>query len=337
MRPGGALDIYTRLRLGILSIIVILLAGTVGFHLIEGWSWFDGLYMTLITLTTVGYGEVHSLSPTGRIFNAVILATGFLAVGATLALLTETLLAFEMGSFFSRRRMEKEIARLRDHFIICGAGRVGRSVANELRAYTAPFLIIEKDAAQTQWAMDEGIPVVIGTAANEDVLSHARIEHARGLISAVTSDAENLYIVLTARGMRPDLRIIARVSEEEAIPKLRRAGANEVLSPYRGVGRRIAQLLLRPHVIDFLESAVYGTERDLQIEEVQVGPSSPLVEKTLSQCELSKTGVILLGLKKPAGPLTFNPGPETVVHAGDYLIAIGRTEHLKQLETLAGS
>lgn len=334
---GGALDIYRRLRLGILAILVILLIGTLGFHLIEGWSWFDGMYMTLITLTTVGYQEIHPLSPAGRVFNVIVLITGFVAVGATLALLTQTLLAFELGAFFSRRRMEKEISRLRDHFIICGAGRVGHSVANELRAYAAPLVFIEKDPAQAQWAVDEGIPVVMGAAATEEVLSHARIEHARGLISAVTSDADNLYIVLTARGMRPDLRIIARVSEETAIPKLRRAGANEVLSPYRGVGRRIAQLMLRPHVIDFLEAAVFGTVRDLQIEEVPVSQRSRLEGKTLVQCEIGKTGVILLGLKTATGPLTFNPGPETVVHAGDFLIAIGKPEHLKLLETLAGS
>ena len=297
MRPGGALDIYRRLRLGILAILVILVVGTAGFHLIEGWPWFDGLYMTLITLTTVGYGETHPLSPVGKMFNVFILMTGFITVGATLALLTQTLLAFELGSFFSRRRMEKEIARLRDHFIICGAGRVGRSVANELRAYTAPFLIIEKDAAQTQWAIDEGIPVVIGTAANEDVLSHARIEHARGLISAVTSDAENLYIVLTARGFRSDLKIIARASEEEATSKLLRAGASQVLSPYYFVGHRIAQLLLRPNVLDFIDAA-FGTERlDVEIGEVRIHERSSLVGKSLGDSVIRRqAGVIVLGL-----------------------------------------
>lgn len=337
MPRGGALDIYRRLRLGILSIIVIMMAGTVGFHIIEDWSWLDSLYMTLITLTTVGYGEVHPLSSSGRIFVIFILAIGFIAVGSTLALLTETLLAFEMGTYFSRRRMEKEIAQLKNHFIICGAGRVGRSVANEFRAYSVPFVIVEKDQAQAQWAIDEGIPVVFGTGATEESLKQARIEHAAGLVSAVTTDADNLYIVLTAKELRPDLRIIARVSEEEAIPKLKRAGASEVLSPYRGVGRRIAQLLLRPHALDFFDTAVFGKDRDLQVEQIEIKPASRLNGKTLAECDLSKTGAVLLALKGSAGPPTFNPGSSTVVRAGDYLIAIGRKEHLDVLERLASS
>lgn len=334
---GGAFDLYKRLRLGILSIIVLVLAGVVGFHVIEDWTWMDSLWMTLITLTTVGYGETHPLSATGRIFTMFLLMFGFIAVGATLALLTESLLAFEMGTFFSRRRMEKEIAKMRNHYIICGAGRVGRSVANEFLHYAVPFVIVEKDQAQTQWATEAGIPVVFGTGATEETLRQARIEHAAGLISAVTSDADNLYIVLTAKELRPDLKIIARVSEEEAIPKLKRAGATEVLSPYRGVGRRIAQLMLRPHALDFFDAVVFGKDRQLQVEQFAITPTSRLNGKALAQCELHKSGAILLALKSASGPLTFNPGPGTVVRAGDYLIAIGLKEHLDQLARLAES
>jgi voltage-gated potassium channel len=327
-----------RLRLAGLLILGVFVIGAAGFHFIEGWPWFDGLYMTLITMTTIGYGEVHPLSVAGKAFNAFLIVGAVLAGGFLVATFTQAMLEFELGKALGRRRMERDIAKLNGHYIICGAGRVGCTVARQFRARDIPFVIIEKEASQAQWAVEEGIPILIGSASQEDMLERARIKQAEGLVAAVTSDAENLYIVLTARGMSPGLKIIARASEEEATPKLLRAGATQVVSPYHFVGHRIVQLLLRPHVLDFIDTA-FGTERlDMQIEEVLVPEGSPIANKTIADSEIrQKTGVLVLALKRADGTLAFNPSPDDLIRAGDHLIAIGGTDHLEKLEVLVGS
>ena len=332
------MSIRARFLLALILIVAVMFTGVAGFHYIEGWPWFDGLYMTLITMTTVGYGETHPLSMPGRVFNTFLIVLAVLAGGFLVATSTQAMLEFELSEILGRRRMERELAKLKDHFIICGAGRVGRTVVRELRARQVSCVLVELDASQAQWAVNDGIPVVIGSGHTEEVLQRARIEVAKGLVAAVTSDADNLYIVLTARGMKPDLRIIARASEDEATPKLRRAGATEVVSPYNFVGRRIAQILLTPHVIDFIETA-FGSERmDIQIEEVEVPAESPLVGKALAAANVGQnTGVLVLALRHRDGTLTFNPAAETVIQPGDCLIAIGATDHLKKLDTLVQS
>ena len=327
-------------RLGLLLILMasVVVLGVVGFHYIEGWPWFDGLYMTLITMTTVGYGETHSLSQVGRVFNVFLILAAVITGGLLVATATQAMLEFELGQFLGRRRMEREISKLEDHYIICGAGRVGRTVAREFRARDVPFVIVEVDAAHAQWAIDEGILVVIGSGHSEEVLEKARIQRARGLVAAVTSDAENLYIVLTARGLRPDLKIIARTSEEEAIPKMLRAGASQVLSPYHFIGHRIVQLLLKPNVLDFIDTA-FGSERlDIQIEEVPVPEGSALAGRSLADADIRQaTGVLVLALKRADGKMDFNPPADAVLRPGDRLIAIGSPDHLKKLESLAGA
>src|SRR3972149_351966 len=254
------MTIRNQIRLSLVVLAVVLFVGIGGFHYIEGWPWFDGLYMTLITMTTIGYGEVRSLSPAGRVFNVFLIVAAVMAGGFLVAPGTQAMLEFELTSILGRRRMEREIAKLKDHYIICGAGRVGRTVARELRARGGPIVLGEKDAPHAQWALDEGIPVLIATGATEEGLRKARIETAKGLISAVTSDPDNLYIVLTASGMGPGRKVIGRASEEEAIPKLLRAAGAQALSPYHFIGKRIVQLLLRPNVLDFIDTA-FGTER----------------------------------------------------------------------------
>lgn len=328
--------IQNRIRLALVLIAVVLLTGVVGFHVIEEWNWFDGLYMTVITMTTVGYREVHPLSPAGEVFNIFLIVAAVISGGFLLATATQAMLEFELTNVLGRRRMEREIAKLKDHYIICGAGRVGRTVAREFRARNIPFVIVERSAANAQWALDEGVPVLIGSGATEEGLQRARIAHAKGLVSAVTTDADNLYIVLTASGMRPDLKIIARASEEEAIPKLLRAGASQVLSPYHFVGHRIVQLLLRPNVLDFIDTA-FGTERlDIEIGEVRVPENSSLAGKTLAEADVrQRTGVLVLALKRASGKLDFNPAPDARIQAGDFLIAIGSSDHLSKLETLS--
>jgi voltage-gated potassium channel len=332
------MNIGRRLRISGFMLGSVLLLGTAGFRLIEKWSWFDGFYMTLITMTTIGYGEVHPLSHSGRIFNSFLIVASVIASGFTIAMISQALLEFEFGTALGRRRMERELAKLSGHYIICGAGRVGRTVTRQLRARGQTCVIIEKDPTRAAWAEKENIPVIIGNASSEENLHKARIERALGLVTAVASDADTLYIVLTARGFRSDLKIIARASEEDAIPKMMRAGASQVVSPYSFVGHRIAQLLLRPNALDFIDTAI-GTERlDVEIGEVQITGRSALVGKSLADSAIrQQAGVIVVAVKGTEGGMKFNPSPETVIHAGDCLIVIGADEQLKKLEILGSN
>jgi len=325
-----------RIQFALIVLAIVLMAGTVGFRDIEGWSWFDAFYMTLTTMTALGYGEVRPLTHEGRIFNSFLIVCSVTAAGFAIATISQALLEFEFGKAFGRRRMERELSKISGHYIICGAGRVGRTVARQLRARDQAVVLVERDAARARWAEEEKIPVVVGNASSEENLRKARIDTAQGFVSAVGGDAENIYIVLTARGLRPDLKILARASEEEATSKLLRAGASQVLSPYHFVGHRMAQLLLRPNVLDFVDAA-FGRERlDFEIGEVNISATSRLVGKKLGESEIPRqAGVIVLALRTTDGTMKFNPPPESVIQAQDCLIVIGGDEQLRKLESLA--
>jgi voltage-gated potassium channel len=324
-----------RIQLALIVLAIVLAAGTAGFHAIEGWSWFDAFYMTLTTMTALGYGEVRPLTHEGRVFNSFLIVCSVTAAGFAIATISQALLEFEFGKVLGRRRMERELAKLSGHYIICGAGRVGRTVARQLLARDQSVVIIEKDPVRARWAEEEKIPVVIGNASAEDNLRKAHIDTALGFVSAVASDAENIYIVLTARGLRPDLKILARASEEEATSKLLRAGASQVLSPYHFIGHRMAQLLLRPNVLDFVDAAFGRGHLDFEIGELNISGTSKLVGKKLSDSEIPRqAGVIVLALRNSEGKMIFNPPPESVIHADDCLIVIGGDEQLRRLESL---
>lgn len=325
----------------ILALLLILISvGTVGFRLIEGWPWFKALYGTLMTVSTIGAEPLNELSYQGQFFNVLLIFMGVCVVGFAIGSLTRAVVEFELGSFFGRRRMEKEIHRLREHFIVCGAGRVGRHIAMEIANRNLACVVIEKDPARAQWAQARNMPLIIGDASSEPTLREARIEHARGLASAVTSDAQNVYIVLTARGLAPDLPIIARASEDDAESKLLRAGANSVISPYHYAGQSMARMLTRPHVQHFIDlalSPLSDAGLDLQIEEVRVQEQSKLAGTTVAESEIrSRLGIIVLAIRRHSGGLEFNPGPEHSILAGDFLIAMGDSRKLKELEELAG-
>jgi len=318
-----------------LLLLIVVGVGTAGFHYIEHWPWFDGLYMVVTTLTTIGYQEVHPLSHTGRIFNVFVILSGvsllLLGVGA----LSQALLEFELQSFFGRRRMEREIARLADHFIICGMGRVGRSVARELSRKPASFMIIENSENKRQKFASENWLVLAGDATQEETLREAQIERASGLIAATTTDATNLYIVLTARGLNPRLKIIARASEDAAEKHLLTAGANSVVSPYSFAGQRIAQSLLRPHVVSFLDTATTHLGMDLEIGEVHITSGSMFAGKTLESSRIrQERGVIVLAIKR-RDAMRFNPAPDERIEPDDCLIAMGEPAQLRQLEQTA--
>jgi voltage-gated potassium channel len=325
---------YRNLRWVGAALVLLFVISTMGYRVIEGWSWLDCIYMALTTVTTIGYSEVHPLSHVGRIFNIFVIVLGVGVVFLTIGTLTQVLLEFELLNVFGRRRMEREIERLQDHYIICGAGRVGRSTARELARRPVPFVIIETSQAKldnipSQWL------TLIGDATQESTLRQAHVERARGLVAATTTDATNLYIVMTARGLNKDLKIIARASEEDAEKHLKTAGASTVISPYHFAGHRIAQSFLRPNVLDFLDSATVKIGVDLEIAEVQVGRQSRYVGQSFRDSKMrAEFGLIVLAVKRD-GQMKFNPGPEDRINAGDFLIAIGESAGLRKLEEAA--
>ena len=318
------------------ALALVVLIGTLGFHYIEGWPWFDGLYMVVTTLTTIGYQEIHPLSTSGRVFNFFIIVAGVALVFLAIGVLTQALLEFELRSFFGRRKMERDISRLSEHYIICGAGRVGRSAARELARKPVPFVIVEQNENKGARFAGEWL-IVTGDATQEQTLREVHIERARGLVAATTTDATNLYIVLTARGLNPKLKIIARASEEDAAKHLLTAGADSVVSPYLFAGQRIAQSFLSPHVTTFLDAATTHLGRDLEIGEIYVSQHSAFSGKTIETSRIRQDrGVIVLAIKREQG-MRFNPSPDDRIEPGDCLIAMGEPAQLRQLEQMAAT
>jgi len=331
----AAVRALRNLKVIVLALLTLVLIGVAGFHFIEHWPWFDGFYMVITTISTIGYGEVHPLSHVGRVFNTFVIIAGVGLVLLFFGGATQALLEFELQSVFGRRRMDREISRLKDHYIICGAGRVGRSAARGLAREPLPFVIVDTDAAKLERYSDEGWFTITGDATQPTVLRQAQIERAGGLVASATTDATNIYIVLTARSLNPKLNIIARASEEGAEQHLITAGANHVVSPYKFAGYRIAQTFTRPHVVDFFDTAM-SKEKPLEIEEVQVRPGSRFVGQTIEGSRIrQEMGVIVLAIKGEGSHMRFNPAPDEVIHAGDHLIAMGEPVGLRRLEDTA--
>lgn len=308
--------------------------GTIGYIVIEGWNFSDSLYMTMITLTTVGYREVHELDSAGKYFTIVLLIGGVGTVFYVLSTGAKFLLEGELQEIFGRKRLEKRIRELKHHYIICGYGRMGRIICRELKEKHIKFVIIEKnpDVMETK----EDYIIFRGDATKDETLKELRIEKAAGLISVLPSDAENLYVVLSARGMNPGLKIVARAGEEGSEQKLIRAGADRVVSPYHIGGLRIAHTVLKPAVVDFIEFATKSGNIDLQMEEILLPEDSAFIGLTLDECGIGRDlGVIIVAIKKASGEMKFNPTFRSVVKAGDTLIALGETAKLKVLEDMS--
>lgn len=318
---------------GIYALIIIVAIGVIGYMVIEDWTFLDSIYMTITTITTVGFREVHPLSDAGRIFSIFIIIGG---VGGALYVLT-TIMSYiiegQFGITVGRRRMKTKIARLKNHFILCGYGRVGEAIALTFSEEGTSFVIISKDKEHVAKAEKEGYLAILGDATNDDVLKEAGIERAYGLVSAVGSDTDNTYITLSARETRPDLFIEARSSSPASESKLRRAGADRVISPHAIGGRRMAMLALRPAVVDFIDTVIYGRGRELQLETVDVASSSPLVGQTMGQAK-SRVSITSLALRKQDGTLIANPPDEEIIEEGDRLIVIGTKQRLSALEKI---
>jgi voltage-gated potassium channel len=316
----------------------VVAGGTLGYVLIEGWSWWDAFYMTVITVTTVGYREVHDLTGPGQLFTVVLLASGVGAALYAFTLLATAVVAGGLPDRLRRRRQSHMLDTIKDHFIVCGYGRIGGIVAAELTRQSTPVVVVERDGQRAHSAMEKGMLVVEDDASQEDALRQAGIERARGLIAAVGTDAENVFTVLSARVMRPDLYIVGRAESEDSIRKLQRAGANRVISPYQIGAVQMVQTALRPAVVDFVHLATSADNLELAMEEITVASGSPLADRSIVDVNVrQRFGAIVVAIQREDLRMAFNPEPEAVIRAGDKLIVLGRPDSLKRLEGEAGS
>ncbi|MGH9841528.1 MAG: potassium channel family protein [Blastocatellia bacterium] len=326
------MQLRRKFLISLASVVAIVFFGMLGYRLIEGWSWFDGLYMTVITLATIGYGEVHQLSHAGRVFTVGLIIVGVTLFGFLLSILTRALVETGIASALGRRKLFKDISQLNNHYILCGAGRVGLRIVDELQKKGVDFVVIERDEATAERLLTKGNLVLIGDATDETVLEGARARTARALITAASSDPENVYIVLTARGLNPDLYIVARANDQAADRQLRRAGANKVVSPVLIGSHRMAQAALSPAVADFLELTTMTESLDLNFEQIRIAGDSPLDGVKLKDSGIrTQHHVIIVAITPTEGEMIFNPNGEQVLQAGDMLIAIGTQAGLTQL------
>ena len=312
----------------------IISVGTAGYMGIEGWNFIDSLYMTVITLTTVGYREVHDLSMKGIIFTIFLLVGGVGVMLYALSTGARIILEGELKETFGRKKLEKRIKELNDHYIVCGYGRMGKIISRELHAERARFVVVEKNPGAIE--ENEKVPILLGDATRDIILKEAGVERARGLISVLPTDAENLFVVLSARGLNPNLLIVARAIEDGSEQKLLRAGATKVISPYHIGGLRMAHTVLKPTVVDFIEFATKSGNIELQMQEISIQEGSRLIGMTLEECGIGRDlGVIIVAIKQPTGDTKFNPTFRSTVKAGDTLIALGEITKLKMMEDIA--
>jgi len=329
-------ELRKRLVLSAALIALIVSFGTIGYMVIEEWDFIDSLYMTVITLTTVGYKEVHDLSLSGRTFTIVLLIGGVGTVFYTLGIGAKIIVEGELQEVYGRRRLEKKLTELKDHYIVCGYGRMGKIVARELKHEKLKYAVIEKNEVILDADEKNGTLIIQGDATSDDLLKRVGIERAKCLISVLPTDAENLYVVLSARGLKPDLLIVARAGEEGSEQKLLRAGADRVVSPYHIGGLRMAHSVLKPAVVDFIEFATKSGNIDLQIEEIIIQEGSQLVNQSLDECGIGRDlGIIIVAIKQKTGEMKFNPTFRTAMQVGDTLIAVGETSKLAVLEKMA--
>jgi voltage-gated potassium channel len=323
-------------QFSLLLLVLLLCFGTVGYHVLERMGWLNAAYMTIITVATVGYGEVHPLSQAGRVFTMMLIVLG-VGIGAWAASnAVEVMLGQTLWTSVQRRRMRQSLAGLRDHYVICGHGRLGTRIVRDLMARGEPFVVIDWSQALEEMFLAEGITHLIGDATQDEVLKTARVEHARGLVAALDSDASNVLAVLTARGMNPHLLVVARANSEASEPKLRRAGADRVVTPDAIGGHRLALALLRPAVHDlFNEIFSFGVEISVDVGQVTVPEDSPFAGQTVAGCDLRRLrNVSILAIREPDGGFTLNPDAQRVIHPGETLILIGPAEAVYELEAM---
>jgi voltage-gated potassium channel len=314
-------------------LLLVVAGGTIGYHLIEGWSFWHGFYVTVLGITTV---DLPSFSARGQVFTVALLFAGVGSALYTFTLLATLVVEGGLPKRLQRRKYERMLDSLKDHFIVCGYGRIGSIIAGQLQRQQVPFVVIERDSTRLQTAMDDGALAVEADASREEVLKRVGIASARGLIAAVGTDAENVYAVLSARVLRPDLYIVGRAETEDATVKLKRAGADRVISPYQIGAIQMAQTALRPAVVDFMALATSSENVELAMEEITVAGTSAFVQQSILDANLrQRFGVIVVGIQRQDLHMDFNPEPDTTIRAGDKLVVLGRPDSLKRLEAEA--
>lgn len=325
--------VWRRFVLVGLAIVVALAIGAAGYMVIDGFTPLEAFYMAVMTMTTVGYGEVRPLSDAARIFNSFYMLLSVCMLLLALGVVTQTVLESQFETILGKRRLRKMIEKLQNHYIVCGFGRVGRGAAAELRDAGVQLVIIDRNEEKVERAIKAGYLAFLADSTRDETFREAGIGKAKGLIAALATDADNLFAVISAKTMNPNLRVVARAGEEEAESKLRRVGADAVFAPYTMTGTRLAQALLRPHVHQFLDFATMSLGLDVRIEQLEVSASSELVGRSLADARLrSELKVIVLAIRRADGGMLFNPAAETVIAGRDYLIVMGEAEPLRRLE-----
>jgi voltage-gated potassium channel len=334
--PSLSKSARSRMLYAVAALGALVAVGTLGFSLLEPLTLLDSLYLTVMTVATVGYGDVHPASRAGRGFATVFMLVSVAVVGFLLSTAIQALVQSEIVAAYGQRRRYREISKLRNHFIICGAGRVGSRIIRELQRREEPFIVIEREEKQVAGLIDENVLVLVRDATLEETLRDAGVERARALAACLPDDAANVYVVLTARGLNDDLHIVARAVEEQAEPKLIRAGANRVIAPVIIGGQRMVQALTKPAVSDFIDS-IAAEDLDLDFEEVVVAPESAYVGHKLKFTNIrSELDVVVVAVRRRSNSeMIFNPSGDSQIEAGDMLIAIGRADSLARLKATA--
>ena len=337
------LSIFLRRFIMALEFLALLLvAGTVGYVVIEGWAIGDAFYMSVITLTAVGYNEVHPLTEAGRTFTVLLLGGGLTFMGIWFALITSLIVELDLTHVFRSRRIVKSINALQDHVVVCGAGRTGRQVVDELEDAGAPWVVIERDAESIEklLARYPSALVITGDATDDDVLLQAGLEKAKGLVSCLSADTDNLFVCLSARDLAPKLTIIVRAYEEQTMDKLYRAGATHVVSPNVSGAIRMASVLLRPSVVSFLDIATRSSQLDLRMEQLAISSGSRISSKRLADARIpQETGLIVIATSKAStgkDEFLFNPSADTRLDVGDELIVLGTVDQIAKLKAYVG-
>lgn len=320
-----------------LLVVILIILGTAGYMLISRVSFIDALYMTVITISTVGYREITELTPAGKLFTIFIIIGGIGTVSYAVLQLASFLIEGGMKQIFRRRAMKNRIADLQGQIIVCGAGQTGSSVIEQFKQADTAFVVIEQDVERCREIDDGNTLIVIGDATSEDMLKEAGIERAKGLVCCLESDVENLYTVLTARGLNAKLHIVSRAIEKGSAEKLRRAGADKTISPNELGGMRMAYMMMKPHVVSFLDIVTRFDEEALDLEELLISESSEIAGLQLKEARLpEKSGLIIIAMRKPKGKLRFNPGPQERLSAGGSVLVLGKPDQIDTVRVMAG-
>jgi voltage-gated potassium channel len=320
-----------KIRVALFGLLIIIIVGTFGYHLIEGWNFLESLYTTIQTISTVGYGDYTPQTGEGKLFTIILIIFGVGTMLYTVGMLAETMVEGRLRALAGKGKQGKMIEKIKNHYIICGCGRIGQLICRELKADKMDFVVIDSDPEVIQKIEEEGFVYYRGDATQDKSLLGAGIKRAKGIVCVLPTDAENLYVILTAKELNPNIYVLSRSEEEESEHRLLRAGADRVMSPYILGGMRMAMAILRPAMLDFIEITTSRQSLELRMEEMSVCDGSPIIGKSLEESEIRHNfGLIIVAVKKDSGKMIFNPLANYVIEKGDKLIAMGEDDNVSR-------